>query len=170
VKLRIEQYVHAGKVNEHTALGMAQRIREELGATLHFAETDPASEEVRKKIARAVTLKVVPLGTWVVVDQLAGKSTFDPSAPVFYQFRDASGTLHEGGTRVCASQGEFLFHKPIACLDSNTAKINTEVAEMARERLLSEPIRVESFEVGEKAVLDPRHWWGRDQKSRANST
>jgi hypothetical protein len=117
IKQRLEQYVHAGKVEQHAALGMAQRIREELGATLSFAETDPAGEEVRRKIVRAVTLKVVPLGTWVVVDQLAAMGKFNSAATASYRFRDASGTQHTGGKLVCAIQSDFLFHKPIALHD-----------------------------------------------------
>jgi hypothetical protein len=39
-----------------------------------------------------------------------------------------------------------------------TAEIDAEVAAMARERLLSERIRMESFELGGEAKLDPRQW------------
>jgi hypothetical protein len=67
VRLQFDAHVHAGKLSDDLALGLRQRVCDDLLSRLDLAKVDPEVESTRSEIAKAVAMRAVPLALWLAV-------------------------------------------------------------------------------------------------------
>jgi hypothetical protein len=153
IRLRFEAYVLAGKLDPDRALGLGQRVIDELLGKLDLQKADPEANEVRSEIGRAVVIKAINTPIWVVMKELVRRDGFDPKHFISVDFRDKTGNAHHSSNLIAYLQNEFLFHKPFAFLDAGRAKVSQEVRGMAEAALKGEEIELISCTIQEMPNL-----------------
>lgn len=151
VRMRFEAYVLTSKLDCDRALGLSQRVIDELQDKFDLLKSNPETGEVRSEIARAVTIKAVKLSTWVEVKELDRRHEFDLRHYIVVNFRDKSGSVHHSSSAIWNVQDEFLFHKPLAILNGSRAKVTQEAISMADDVLKREVVEVLSSDITEAA-------------------
>jgi hypothetical protein len=142
IRLDFDAYVRSGILDGDRAIGLAHKSFEELQGRIDLKTTDPESESVRDLIHRTTTLRAVSLGTWICLQELRRRTTFDPNQTIVIVFRDRSGSTHHTANLIVGLQSQFLFHRPIVLLSHQEAKIGDDVASMAEERISGEPVEI----------------------------
>jgi hypothetical protein len=149
VRLHFDMYVRCGKLDHDRAIGLSQRVFQDLQPKFDLVKIDPESEQIRAAVQRSVTIKALNLDRWVQLNALKQVGEFNPNNAITVDFRDANGNSHHSSSLIFGLQQDFLFHAPLSILDPRRAKVAGEVSDMVDERLKGEPVEVTSSVIGE---------------------